>query len=271
MKDILENPIVKEIIDIIDNMYRLGWDERNGGNVSYRLKEEEIKDYLDLTDVKRTFSLNLDASALKGQYFIATATGKYFRNTPKNPDVCLGIFRVSEDGKNAEVLWGYSDGGRSTSEIYAHLLCHIERLKTNPNQRVVIHTHPTNVVALSHVLPNDERVWTRTLWKIMSESIVVFPEGVAVLPWMLCGTLEIGEATAAKMSDRRLVIWGLHGIYGAGDTIDEAFGLIETVEKAAEVYLKYASLPTVNDIPDEGLKELADFFHVAPRKGYLDC
>ena len=105
----------------------------------------------------------------------------------------------------------------------------------------------------------------------MSESIVVFPEGVAVLPWMLCGTLEIGEATAAKMSDRRLVVWGLHGIYGAGDTIDEAFGLIETVEKAAEVYLKYASLPTVNDIPDEGLKELADFFHVAPRKGYLDC
>ena len=271
MKNILESPIVKEVIDIIDNMYRLGWDERNGGNVSYRLKEEEIKDYLDLHDVKRTFPLNLDASALKGQYFIATATGKYFRNTKKNPDVCLGIFRVSEDGKNAEVLWGYSDGGRSTSEIYAHLLCHIERLKTNPNQRVVIHTHPTNVVALSHVLPNDERVWTRTLWKIMSESIVVFPEGVAVLPWMLCGTLEIGQATAVKMADRRLVIWGLHGIYGAGDTIDEAFGLIETVEKAAEVYLKYASLPTVNDIPDEGLKELADFFHVTPRKGYLDC
>jgi ribulose-5-phosphate 4-epimerase/fuculose-1-phosphate aldolase len=28
---------------------------------------------------------------------------------------------------------------------------------------------------------------------------VVFPDGVGVLPWMLCGTNEIGEATAKKM------------------------------------------------------------------------
>ncbi len=270
MKNILENPIVEEAIEIIDNMYRLGWDERNGGNVSYLLKEEEIKDYLDLNHVLRTFPLHLDASAVKGKYFLATGTGKYFRNTKRKPDECLGVFRISEDGKDAELLWGYSDGGRATSELYAHLLCHIERLKTNPNQRVVIHTHPTNTVALSHVLPNDERIWTRTLWKIMSESIVVFPEGVSVLPWMLCGTYEIGAATAEKMKESRIVIWGLHGIYGAGDTIDEAFGLIETVEKAAEVYLKYANLNCVNDISDAGLKELADFFKVTPKKGYLD-
>ena len=33
------------------------------------------------------------------------------------------------------------------------------------------------------------------------------------------------------MKNHRIVSWTNHGIYGAGETIDEAFGLIETVEK----------------------------------------
>lgn len=33
------------------------------------------------------------------------------------------------------------------------------------------------------------------------------------------------------MKEFRLVIWAMHGIYGAGKTLDETFGLIETVEK----------------------------------------
>ena len=35
MKDILTAPFVKEMCDTTANMYRLGWDERNGGNISY--------------------------------------------------------------------------------------------------------------------------------------------------------------------------------------------------------------------------------------------
>ena len=31
MKDILTAPFVKEMCDTTANMYRLGWDERNGG------------------------------------------------------------------------------------------------------------------------------------------------------------------------------------------------------------------------------------------------
>ena len=30
------------------NMYRLGWDERNGGNISYMLETEQVAEYLDL-------------------------------------------------------------------------------------------------------------------------------------------------------------------------------------------------------------------------------
>ena len=35
MKDILTAPFVEEMKKTTANMYRLGWDERNGGNISY--------------------------------------------------------------------------------------------------------------------------------------------------------------------------------------------------------------------------------------------
>ena len=35
MKDIMTAPFVREMCETTANMYRLGWDERNGGNISY--------------------------------------------------------------------------------------------------------------------------------------------------------------------------------------------------------------------------------------------
>ena len=54
MKDILTAPFVKEMCDTTANMYRLGWDERNGGNISYMLDEAEVREYLDVNNVIRT-------------------------------------------------------------------------------------------------------------------------------------------------------------------------------------------------------------------------
>nr|MCR5041423.1 class II aldolase/adducin family protein [Clostridia bacterium] len=99
---------------------------------------------------------------------------------------------------------------------------------------------------------------------------VVFPDGIGVLPWMVCGTNEIGEATAAKMKDYRLVIWGIHGIYGAGKDLDETFGLIETVEKAAIQYMLIAGHPERKIIPDWGLKAVAEQYGVVYRKDFFD-
>ena len=69
----------------------------------------------------------------------------------------------------------------------------------------------------------------------------------------------------------RVVIWAAHGIFGVGRDIDEAFGLVETVEKAAEIYMKIAHLPWKQSITDEQLRELADEFGLKVREGYLDC
>ena len=138
MKNILNAPFVMEMRNTCANMYRLGWDERNGGNISYMLDEKEVAEYLDTNNVLRTIPLGFDATALLGKIFIVTGTGKYFKNVYDDPKTNLGIIKIAEDGKNAELLWGYADGGRFTSELPAHLMSHIARLSVDPENRVVM-------------------------------------------------------------------------------------------------------------------------------------
>ena len=270
MKSILEAPFIKELVRTTSNMYRLGWDERNGGNVSYLLSEEELKEYLDINKVIIEIPLNFNALELCGKYFLITGTGKYFKNFEFKTEEDLGIIRISKDGLTAELIWGFADGGKFTSETPAHLMSHIARLKVNPKNRVILHTHPTHLMAMTFVHPLSDREFTRTIWKMNNECIVVFPDGIGVLPWMVCGTNEIGEATAKKMNDYRIVVWPNHGIYGAGETLDEAFGLVETVEKSAEIYMMINNRDIINPITDQNLKDLAAFFKLDYRKDFLD-
>ncbi len=277
MKNVLTAPFVREMCKTASNMYRLGWDERNGGNISYLLKNDEVAEYLDLKKVIRTIPLmgvnevDFDASPLEGKIFIVTGTGKYFKNVEDDPETNLGIVRIGKGGKEVELLWGFKDGGRPTSEFPAHMMSHIARLSVDPENRVVMHSHPTNTLAMNFVHELDEKKFTHTLWEMCTECIVVFPDGVGVLPWMLCGTTEIGVATARKMKEFRLVVWAMHGIYGAGKTLDETFGLIETVEKAAQIYMLTAHLPRVNTIKDEDMLKLLELFGVKNyRKDFLD-
>ena len=253
MKDILTAPYMVEMIRTVTNMYNHGWDERNGGNVSMLLDEADVAEYLDTETAIREIKTGFSAPQLDGKYFLVTGTGKYFKNVQYEPEINLGIVRLTDGGETARLLWGFSDGGNFTSEFPAHMMSHAARMSVDPENRIIMHCHPSNLLAMTYVHTLDEREFTRTLWRMSTECIVVFPEGVNVLPWMVCGTNEIGEATAEKMLTARLVVWAQHGIYGCGRTLDEAFGLIETAEKGAEIYMKIAHLPILNTITDEDL------------------
>ena len=270
MKNILEASFMAEMIRTATLMYNHGWDERNGGNISLMLDEKDTAEYLDPEKVIRTIPTGFKAPELEGKVFLVTGTGKYFKNVQIAPEVNLGIVRLRDQGQQADLLWGFADGGKFTSEFPAHMMSHVARLKTDPENRVVMHCHPANLLAMTYVHSLDEREFTRTLWQMCTECVVVFPDGVNVLPWMLCGTNEIGEATAEKMLTARLVVWSQHGIYGAGKDLDETFGLIETAEKAAEIYMKIAHLPRLNTITDEQMHQLEQRFGIQAREGYLD-
>ena len=270
MKNILEAPFLVEMVRTCTNMYQHGWDERNGGNISWLLDEAEVAEYLDVNAVLRDIPTGFEAPALDGRYFLVTGTGKYFKNVQYDPAANLGLVRLTQGGKNAQLLWGFTGGGKFTSEFPAHMMSHAARLSVDPENRIVMHCHPANLLAMTYVHDLDSRSFTRTLWQMCSECVVVFPEGVNVLPWMLCGTNEIGQATAEQMGTARLVVWSQHGIYGAGKDLDETFGLIETAEKAAEIYMKIAHLPLKITITDEQLHLMEERFGVKAREGFLD-
>lgn len=260
-----------EMIKVINDMWLKGWDERNGGNVSYRLLRDDVENYEDELKGTRTLELFSEVQELAGEYFLVTGTGKYFRNVILAPEVNLGIIKIADDGKSYTILWGLTDGGKPTSELPAHLLSHTARMQaTNGQNRVIMHNHATNLIALSYVLELTTESFTKWLWEMSTECLVVFPEGIGVIPWMVPGKEEIGKATAEEMKRHSMVLWPFHGIFGAGKDLDEAFGLIDTAEKAATILVKVLSMGGKKQtITDQQLKDLAEGFGLKPLEGIL--
>ncbi len=230
---------VSDMVKITSDAWLKGWDERNGGNVSFRLLDRDVTPYLAEWQEGRVLPLEEPLPELAGEYFLVTGSGKYFRNVQLNPEANLGVIRMSADGGSVAVCWGYSDGANPTSELSAHLKSHVVRRRKAPERRAaIVHCHATNLIALSYVLAFDTDNVTRALWEGSTECLVVFPDGVGTIPWMVPGTAAIGDATAEEMRQHMLVLWQFHGIFGAGETPDEAFGLIDTAEKSADILMR---------------------------------
>lgn len=111
----------------------------------------------------------------------------------------------------------------------------IRKRVTNDENRVIYHAHTPNVIALTYVLPLKSEIFTRMLWKSATECCVVFPGGVGVVPWMVPGGADIARATCVMMEKYEAAIWAFHGLFVSGPDFDIAFGLMHTIEKAAEI------------------------------------
>lgn len=263
---------VNDMIRVVSDMWTKGWDERNGGNISLRLGEDDVAPFRSGWTATPSQPLAEALPEIAGQYFLVTGSGKYFRNIQIDPEANLGVIRIAGDGRGVDLLWGYRDGGVPTSELPAHLKSHRARQRNPGNRsRVVMHCHATNLVALSYVLePNSANV-TRALWEGSTECLVVFPEGVGALGWMVPGTDAIGDATADLMQRHSVVLWPFHGVFAAGETLGEAFGLVETVEKSAEMLVKIVSMGGARQtISTQNLVALARRFDVEPMREALE-
>lgn len=127
-----------------------------------------------------------------------------------------------------------------------------------------MHCHATNLIALSYVLEFTTANVTRALWEGSTECLVVFPDGVGAMEWIVPGADEIGDATSRLIARHPLVLWPFHGVIGAGKTMDEAFGLIDTAEKSAEILVKVLSMGGPRrSMSGKNLSDLAKRFGVA--------
>lgn len=261
---VLEKNFVKGFIRMIDDGWIQGWHECHGGNLSYRVKEEEVQSVREeLVTDGAWINLGVLLPELAGEYFLVTASGSFFRNVTLNPKDNFGMIELDEKGANYRIVWGLGNGGKPTSELPAHLMNHqVKKRVSKGTCRVVYHAHPANVIALSFVMPLDDITFTRELWEMEPECAMTFPEGMGVLPWMVPGTIEIAEKTCELMEEYNVVLWAQHGLFAAGDTFDNTFGLMHTVEKASEILVKTRSMSSKkHQVPSaQDFKNMAEVF-----------
>lgn len=273
--NILESPLITRVERLCADAYRRNFHERNGGNISYRLSDSDVASLKSGFVPSRTYPTGVTVKDLADEYFLVTATGKFLGNVPYEPESGLGIIQISHDGTEYTIMWGFADGGKPTSELPTHLLNHqVGKRKSNGKIRIVYHLHPTNLIALTYILPLEDEVFSRQLFESSVECAVVFPEGLGVLPYDVPGCVNIGEKTSHKMEKYNAVVWSFHGLFVMGETFDSTYGLADTIEKAASILIKVLSvnpdyLHKKNTISKDQLICLADAFHVTINKDIL--
>ena len=263
---VLDSKFVKDFIKMADDGYHEGWHERNGGNLSYRIRPEEVETIRSrLSDRGEWTPIGVSVPDLAGEFFLVTGTGKYFRNIIVDPEACITIIEIDEKGENYRIRWGLVEGGGPTSELPTHLMNHEVKMKaTEGRYRVIYHAHPANIIALTFVLPLTDEVFTRELWEMATECPVVFPAGVGVVGWMVPGGRDIAVATSRLMEEYDAAVWAHHGLFCAGEDFDLTFGLMHTIEKSAEILVKVLSIrpDKLQTITPQEFRNLAVDFHV---------
>lgn len=240
---VLDAEFVKGFIRMANDGWEQGWHERNGGNLSYRIKPEEVESVKENFEAKEWQPIGTTVPKLAKEYFLVTGSGKYFRNVIIKPEDSICVIELDEKGENYRIVWGLVNAGRPTSELPSHLMNHeVKMIATGGKHRVIYHAHTTNIIALTFVLPLEDKVFTRELWEMATECPVVFPEGVGVVPWMVPGGRDIAVATSELMKKYNLAIWAHHGMFASGEDFDLTFGLMHTAEKSAEILVKMLSM-----------------------------
>ena len=269
---VLDAEFVKNFIRTANDGWEQGWHERNGGNLSYRIRLEEVEAVKEDFEPKEWQPIGTTVPKLAKEYFIVTGSGKYFRNVIIKPEDSICIIELDEKGENYRIVWGLVNGGRPTSELPTHLMNHeVKMIATGGKHRVIYHAHPTNIIALTFVLPLEDKVFTRELWEMSTECPVIFPEGVGVVPWMVPGGRDIAVATSELMKKYNPAIWAHHGMFASGEDFDLTFGLMHTAEKSAEILVKMLSMqPNKRQtITPDNFRDLAKDFNVTLPEEFL--
>ncbi len=274
---ILEVKIVQDFIRTCSDGWDLGFHERNGGNLTYRMKEEEVgecKEYFNQSG--DWVDMGVCGKNLAGSRFMTTGSGKFFRNVSLSPEESMGIVEINEQGTSYRIVWGLLNKAKPTSEFPTHYMNHCVRVSktkdTEAECRVIYHAHPKNLIAMTYVLPLTARDFSRVLWQSATECVVVFPMGVGVVPWMVPGGSEIANATSKVMEDFEAAVWAHHGMFCSGCDFDITMGLMHTIEKSAEIWciaMAAGGGKLLQTIQDHELKAIADDFKVKMNEDFI--
>ena len=240
MNAIFKNSELKKVTDkmseVAGYLWEKGWAERNAGNISINItgiaggRVEKLASY-------PAKQLNIALPALANNIFLITGTGKRMREVARDIWGNCSIVVVHEDGKTYSIV---SEGETviPTSELPTHLGVHEVMVKRGGNDKVLVHTHPNEIVAMS-LLPSmqKETAINDALWGMHPETYIVVPKGVGLIPYEVPGTDEIAQLTIKSLEVHNVVVWPKHGCLAIGSDLIETFDTIDTLNKSAHLYL----------------------------------
>jgi rhamnulose-1-phosphate aldolase len=232
----------KSIKNIFDNvaevgrsLWEKGWAEKNAGNISVNITDL-IQDK-ESASLFKCFTLEKTYPLLKDQFLLVTSTGSRMRDLFKNPEAFACIIKISENGSGYYLLAENNLDQKPTSELPTHLAIHEILLKSGSNQKAIVHTHPDELIALSHISEfKSQSKLNQLIWSMHSEAIVLIPEGVGFIPYSLPGSEELAEKTFTSFKDHKVIIWEKHGCIAIGDDVFDAFDLIDVISKSAKIF-----------------------------------
>ena len=101
MNNVLGLKAVAKFADTCNQSWLKGWNERNGGNMSYRMKDEEVSAISHLFNDNGDWRpIGITVSNLAGEYFTVTGSGKFYMNIKNEPENNICIVKIDDKGEN---------------------------------------------------------------------------------------------------------------------------------------------------------------------------
>ena len=246
MKSILENrpELAKEINDVAEvagYLWQKGWAERNGGNITINISRFADSEIKNKEAISGKIPLGRVMENLKGSFFFCKGTNKRMRDLARWPMDNGSVIRITDDCAHYEII--ADNPVKPTSELASHLSIHNYMIGKGSDYKAVLHTHPIDLVAMTHnpaFLEKDKL--TDLLWSMIPETRAFCPRGLGIIPYKMPSSFELADATIDELAEYDVVMWEKHGVVSVGENLMEAFDMIDTLSKSAQIYLTAKSM-----------------------------
>ena len=252
---------IEQVAEVAGYLWQKGWAERNGGNIVVNITEwidEEIKTLPALCEAK---AIGTTLPNLKGCYFFCKGTNRRMRDLAHWPMDNGSIIRILDDCAHYEII--ADKPVMPTSELPSHLSVHNYLIAKGSPYKASLHTHPIELVAMTHHRPFLEKdVLTKILWSMIPETRAFCPKGLGIVPYLLPSSVALGEATLKTLNeDYDVVMWEKHGVFAVDTDIMATFDQVDVLNKAAQIYMSARSMGFEPEgMSDAQMQELAERF-----------
>ncbi len=267
MKSILENrpalaAEVARVAEVAGYLWEKGWAERNGGNISVNVTEHIDDEIKSMPAIGGRYPIGMTLPHLRGCWFFCKGTNRRMRDLARRPMENGSIIRITDDCANYEIV--ADKPVKPTSELASHLSMHNQMIERGNGYKAAIHTHPIDLIAMTHNPAYLEKdVLTNLLWSMIPETRAFCPKGVGIVPYKMPSSVELADATIEALREYDVVMWEKHGVCAVGPDILEAFDQIDVLSKSAQIYLTAKSMgfePT--GTTQEQMNELKEAFNL---------